>query len=306
MPSLVPLNNAIAQNSVDFNNQNPTNKGGLSRYKITNYGQLNYGAVSQHAFTNADLNSVCIFSGDVDITFQGFNFNPAPLPGAEILFYSTNGRIRLNDISALLYSNVGNFTVPTKAGKIIYTSAGKWYFSSLNTAVFSPILTDCCGVSPPVVYQVGNNNSGSLDPNIKLYVDPDATFAFNGIVYDTLDEQRYIVINGQATGDGMTVCDTPAVYSSEYTFYSSASTTATFYSLTGAFTPDNYYSLLGIKFFSSIPNEGNPINSCWATDVVAPGSPATYYGSTEQYPDNYVVFLNGYVIDYDGIPYKGL
>ena len=304
MPSLVPLNNAIAQNSLDFNNQNPTNKGGLFRYNINNYGQLNYGAVSQHSFTNADLNSVCIFSGDVDIALAAFNFNLEPLPGAEILFYSTNGRIRIVETGALLYSNVGNFTVPTKAGKIIYTSAGKWYFSSLNTAVFSPIVTNCCGSTPPIVCQVGNDNAGSLDPNTKLYESADANFAFNGIVQDTLTSQYYDIKNGLAYS--VTGCPATVAYSSEYTFYSSASTTATFYSLTGAFTPDNYLSLLGIKFFNAIPNEGNPINSCWANDLVAPGEPAIYYGSAEQYPSDPVTFLNGYVISYSGIPYKGI
>jgi hypothetical protein len=303
MPSLLPLNNAIAQNSLDFNNQNPTNKGGLLRYNINDYTRVNYGSVVEHFFTNADLNSVCIFSGDVNIILSSGYFSPAPLPGTEILFYSASGRIKLMPAGATLYSHVGNFTVPTKAGKIIYTSEGAWYFSSLNTDVFSPSVADCC-IGGVTIYQVGNNNSESLDANVKIYADASVNVPFNGIVYDDSIITRYNVINGQASV--IAECETAAPYNVEYTFYSSASTTATFYSKPDAGTPYDYISLLGNKFFTTAPNEGNPINSCWAIDVVAPSTPTTYYGDSTQYPANPVTFLNGYVIDYSGIPYMGI
>jgi hypothetical protein len=306
MPSLVPLNNAIAQNSLDFNNQNPTNKGGLLRYNINDYTRANYGSVGQHSFTNADLNSVCIFSGDVDIS-AGY-LNPAPLTGTEILFYSTSGRIKLDTSGFSLYSNVGNFTVPTKAGKIIYTSEGAWYFSSLNTDVFTPIVTDCCNITP-TIYQVGNNNSGSLDANVKIYADANVTVPFNGIVYDNLADQRYNVINGQASA--IAECETAAPYNAEYIFYTEdpiypgTVTQIAFYSKLYAGTPNNYGTLVGNRFFTTIPNGGTAINSCYSDATVAPGSSATYYGDGTQYPDNPVTFLNGYVINYEGIPYKG-
>jgi hypothetical protein len=309
MPSLVPLNNAIAQNSLDFNNQNPTNKGGLFRYNINNYTRANYGWVGQHSFTNADLNSVCIFSGDVDILLSAGYFSPAPLPGTEILFYSAAGRIKLVPAGVTLYSHVGNFTVPTKAGKIIYTSEGDWYFSSLNTDVFPLNVTDCCSISAFNIYQVGNNNSGSLDANVKIYADSGTTVPFNGIVQDNLSNTRYNVINGQASV--ITDCDTPAAYSTEYTFYTEdliypgEVTPITFYSKPYAGTPNNYGTLVGNRFFTTIPNGGTAIYSCWLTGRVAPDSGRTYYGDGTQYPANPVTFLNGYVINYEGIPYKG-
>jgi hypothetical protein len=307
MPSLVPLNNTIAQNSLDFNNQNPTNKGGLLRYKINDYTRVNYGSVGQHYFTNADLNSVCIFSGDVNIILSSGYLNPAPLTGSEILFYSAAGRIRLDTSGFSLYSNVGNFTVPTKAGKIIYTSGNTWYFSSLNTDVFTLNVTDCCSISAGNIYQVGNNNSGSLDANVKIYADANVTVPFNGIVYDNLSE-RYNVINGLASV--ISDCDSPAYYNVEYTFYTEdiiypgEVTPITFYSKPGAGTPNNYGTLLGNKFFTTIPSE-NQIYSCYSYSTVAPGSSATYYGDGTQYPSSPVTFLNGYVIDYSGIPYMG-
>jgi hypothetical protein len=308
MPSLVPLNNAIAQNSVDFNNQNPTNKGGLFRYNINNYTRVNYGSVGQHSFTNADLNSVCIFSGDVDILLTAGNFIPEPLTGSEILFYSAAGRIRLDTSGVNFYSNVGNFTVPTKAGKIIYTSGNTWYFSSLNTDVFTLNVTDCCNITP-TIYQVGNNNSGSLDANVKIYADSGTTIPFNGIVQDNLSNTRYNVINGQASA--IAECETAAPYNVEYTFYTEdpiypgQTTPIAFYSKPGAGTPNNYGTLVGNRFFTTIPNGGNQINSCYSDATVAPGSSATYYGDGTQYPANPVTFLNGYVINYEGIPYKG-
>jgi hypothetical protein len=309
MPSLVPLNNAIAQNSLDFNNANPTNKGGLFRYNINDYTRVNYGSVGQHSFTNADLNSVCIFSGDVDILLSAGYLNPAPLTGTEILFYSAVGRIKLVPSGSSLNSNVGNFTVPTKAGKIIYSSAAQWYFSSLNTDVFSPSVADCC-IGGVTIYQVGNNNSWSLDADVKIYADANVTVPFNGIVYDDLSNTRYNVINGLASV--ITDCDAPTAYSTEYTFYTEdiiypgEVTPITFYSKPGAGTPYDYNSLLGDKFFTTTPNGGDPINSCWLNDRVAPDSRRTYYGDVEQYPANPVTFLNGYVIDYSGIPYMGL
>jgi hypothetical protein len=309
MPSLVPLNNAIAQNSLDFNNQNPTNKGGLFRYNINNYTRVNYGSVGQHYFTNADLNSVCIFSGDVDILLSAGYLNPAPLTGTEILFYSTSGRIRIDTSGFSLYSNVGNFTVPTKAGKIIYTSEGDWYFSSLNTDVFTLNVTDCCSISAVNIYQVGNNNSGSLDANVKIYADASATVPFNGIVQDNLIFSRYNVINGQASA--IAECETAAPYNVEYTFYTEDPiypgqvTPIAFYSKPYAGTPNNYGTLVGNRFFTTIPNGGTSINSCYSDATVAPGSSATYYGDGTQYPAYPVTFLNGYVINYEGIPYKG-
>jgi hypothetical protein len=309
MPSLVPLNNAIAQNSLDFNNQNPTNKGGLFRYNINNYTRVNYGSVGQHSFTNADLNSVCIFSGDVDILLSAGYLNPAPLTGTEILFYSAAGRIKLVPSGFSLYSNVGNFTVPTKAGKIIYTSGNIWYFSSLNTDVFTPDVTDCCSISTGNIYQLGNNNSGSLDANVKIYADANATVPFNGIVQDNLSTTRYNVINGQASV--ITDCDTAVSYNVEYTFYTEDPiypgevTPIVFYSKPYAGTPNNYGTLVGNRFFTTIPNGGNAINSCYSYATVAPGSPVSYYGDSTQYPANPVTFLNGYVINYEGIPYKG-
>jgi hypothetical protein len=308
MPSLVPLNNAIAQNSLDFNNQNPTNKGGLLRYNINDYTRVNYGSVGQHSFTNADLNSVCIFSGDVDILLSAGYFSPAPLPGTEILFYSEAGRIKLVPAGVTLYSHVGNFTVPTKAGKIIYTSEGDWYFSSLNTDVFTLNVTDCCSISVVNIYQLGNNNSGGLDANVKIYADANVTVPFNGIVYDNLSE-RYNVINGLASV--ITDCDTAVSYNVEYTFYTEDPiypgevTPIVFYSKPYAGTPNNYGTLVGNRFFTTIPTGGNPINSCYSNSTVAPGSPVSYYGDGTQYPANPVTFLNGYVINYAGIPYKG-
>lgn len=299
MPAAVPLNNAIAQNSLDFNNQNPTNKGGLFRYKINNYGALGLGAISQHAFTNADLNAVCLFTGDVNITFPPFNFNPAPLAGSEILFYSSNGRIKLEASGGnALYSSIGNFTVPSKAGKLIYTANNTWFFSSLNTNSFGIYASNCCA-GFTTVYQVGSN--GSFNIGTKVYTETAANYAFNGtIVYDAV---TYNVINGYASATGD--CGSGDIYATPYTFYTDPETPVTFYSLTGG-SPDNYISLLGKKFFTLVPSGGNPIYACADNTVVAPSSPASYYGSTAQYPNYPVTFLDGYVIDFDGIPYIGI
>lgn len=304
MPAAVPLNNAIAQNSLDFNNQNPTNKGGLFRYKINNYESLGACAINQHTFTNADLNAVCIFTYDVNITIPPF----ATIPGSEILFYSPNGRIKLEaSDGSTLYSNIGNFTVPGKAGKVIYTDSNNWFFSSLNTNSFATNYTDCCA-QPNSIYQVGNN--GDLNTTIKVYTNAAADVAFNGtIILDNV--AQYDIVNGQASSV-LLLCYAN-YYNTAYTFYTEdisypgEVTPITFYSLSSGITPSNYNSLLGKKFFTAAPEGGGtPVYDCYSSNAVAPGSIYSYYGSSMQYPSDPVKFLNGYVIDFNGIPYMGV
>lgn len=301
MPSAVPLNNAIAQNSLDFNSQNPTNKGGLFRYKINNYG-----AAGTHNFTNNDLNSVCIFSRDVTVTLNSANFTSAPPAGSEILFYSNNGYIRVNTVvGSTLYSTIGNFTVPGKAGKLIYTTANSWFFASLNATSFSTDYTDCCVNSSQAIYQVSNYSS--FDAAYKTYADAEVSVPFNGLTPiqisdDPVTISYYNIVNGQASSTGG--CGTETPYDSAFTFYTNATTPVTLYSV-GSYDPSVYSNLLGKKFFTAIPNSGDPIYSCYSTDQVANGASAQYYGSTAQYPSDPVTFLNGYAINYNGIPYMG-
>lgn len=304
MPSAVPLNNAIAQNSLDFNNQNPTNKGGLFRYKINNYESVSSGTISQYTFTNADLNAISVFTGDVNINITPF----AAHPGSEILFYSSNGRIKLEASGgSTLYSNIGNFTVPGKAGKLIYTDSNTWFFSSLNTNCYPTSFTDCCEQTRNI-YQVGIGNNGNLNTAIKVYADLGADVAFNGLITLDIDAAQYDIINGQASA--VTFGCYPASYDTAYTFYTEdviypgEVVPIIFYSLASGITPSNYSSLLGKPFFTdTVPSA---IYDCSSSNRVAPSSSASYYGSPEQYPNYPVTFLDGYVIGYDGIPYMGI
>ena len=297
MSSVVPFRNAVAQNSLDFNNKNPTNKGGLFRYKINNYG-----AAGTHVFNVSDLNSICVFSGDVNVTLNPLNFSSLPPSGVEILFYSPNGRIRVDTASgASLYTAFGNFTSPGKLGKLIYTSDNKWFFSSLSATPFSIAYTDCCGSISATVYQVRSSvDAATFSPSRKTYADSDTTIPFNGIFQDPATSYYYNIVNGGSTP--VASCDVPSAYSTPITFYTDATNTVTLYS-SASLSPSSYISLLGYKFFTT--DIGTPVYSCYSDNQVAPGSTVQYYGSTAQYPSDPVTFLNGYVINYNGIPYSG-
>jgi hypothetical protein len=284
MPSLVPLNNAIAQNSVDFNNQTPTNAGGLFRYKVNQYG------TNTHTFSSSDLNAVCVFSGDANILLSSSNFAQLPPVGAEIVFYSTAGRVRLNTAGVSLYANIGNFTLgPNSIGKIIYKGNNEWFFASSNFTSIIYSWTNCCEDFGEL-YQLRTPNNAALNSNQRAYVDSTLDKPFNGIT--SYEGAYYSVVNGYFSSTAG--CSTKD-YTTSYTFYSNASTPVTFYSVTGL-SPNIYTTLSGSKFFtSSVAAEYD----CYSIDMVASGSAVTYYGSTAQYPGSPLVFLNGYVVNID-------
>jgi hypothetical protein len=285
MPSLVPLNNAIAQNSVDFNNQTPTNASGLFRYKVNQYG------TNTHTFSSSDLNAVCVFSGDVNVLLSSSNFAQLPPVGAEIVFYSTSGRVRLDTSGVSLYVSIGNFTLgPNSIGKIIYKGNNEWFFASSNFTAIGDSFPNCCA-NTEYLYQLRLPTDSVLNLNRRAYVDSTTLDKpFNGIV--SYAGAYYSVVNGYFSATAG--CSTKD-YTTSYTFYSNASTPVTFYSVTGL-SPNIYTTLSGSKFFtSSVAAEYD----CYSIDMVAPGSAVTYYGSTAQYPGSPLVFLHGYVVNID-------
>jgi hypothetical protein len=283
MPSLVPLNNAIAQNSVDFNNQTPTNASGLFRYKVNQYG------TNTHTFSSSDLNAVCVFSGDTNVLLSSSNFAQLPPVGAEIVFYSTSGRVRLDTSGVSLYASIGNFTLgPNSIGKIIYKGNNEWFFASSNfTSVFYS-WTNCCEDFGEL-YQLRTPNNSALNSNQRAYVDSTLDKPFNGVA--SYDGSSYSAVNGYFSPGGCV----PTDYTTSYTFYSNASTPVTFYSVTGL-SPNIYTTLSGSKFFTSSVES---VYDCYSINMVASGSAVTYYGSTAQYPGSPLVFLNGYVVNID-------
>jgi hypothetical protein len=283
MPSTVPLNNAVAQSSVDFNNQTPTNPAGLFRYKVNTY------ATATHTFTTADLNAVCKFSGDVTVNLSSDNVG-SPAPGTEIIISSTGGFIKVafSGTGSFNYST-GLFTDVNKPAKLVYAGNNKWFFASANRTSNGYSWLNCCSQSS-TIYQI----SDAFSSTRRSFVNSVLTIPFNGLFQDE-DTTFYYIVDGDVQ-PGTFECATNS-YTTEYTFYTGADPVAdavTFYSVAGL-TETNYSNLLGNKFFTS--NVGEQFD-CYETDQVAPGSPLTFYGSTAQYPAHYIEIRDGYVINY--------
>jgi hypothetical protein len=284
MPSFLPLNNAVAQNSVDFNNQTPTNSSGLFRYKV-NTRDNNY------TFTSADFNSVCILSGGLGGATRVFlnNFGTAPPTGTEIILYSTTGSVYILG-SATLRRTIGNLTTGTNvAGKLIHRGNNEWYFASSNRPLFLFTFENCCSYSDSLV-QIGTVNN--FDPNKFSYVDANLNLPFNGIVLYENEGISYSkkVVNGVTTGDyncQQVNFDTP------YNFYASTDPEnpqpVTIYSVSGL-NAGNPESLVGNSFFI-VPAMN--VFSCLQGDRV---SGVTYYLSTGG--GQSITFVDGYVVTY--------
>jgi hypothetical protein len=287
MSSLVPLNSAIAQSSVDFNNQTPTDAVGLFRYKINNY-------TGDRTLNGDDINSVCIFSGDTILSlttgFTNLKVN------SEIIFYSVNGYVRVQPgVGVNLYSTNGYYTKGpsisgglSSVGKLICIGTNTWCLAGYNEDYSSYSWTDCCGYLPEV-WQVAATNTFHLDA--RVYADSGLTTPFNGVV-DAGSGLSYNVINGWP---GATASCTAYAYSTSYTFYTGGGTAdaVTFYSVAGL-TPSDYSSLLGKKFFTAAQGTQFP---CYDTSEVSDGTATSYYGSTAQYPASPANFKDGYVIN---------
>ena len=288
MPSSVPLTNAIAQNSVDFNNQTPTNASGLFRYKINSRS-------NNHVFTEADLNSVCIFSGggsitDVDI-IQAFIANGVPPIGSEIIFYSTTGNIRIAATGAVLYSSVGRFTTGTAvAGKIIYKGNSTWYLASANANSFGYSWTDCCG-NGASLYQILVTSGGFYSGKLS-YFDSGLTKLYNGTVFSYDSELYYRIVNGVSVATFADCAATTLTYTTAYNFYDSPDpiygNLVTLYSVESLniTAPE---TLVGNKFFTAAPG---PVYDCYTSSVEN-----TYYTATTA-PYYAITFYGGYVSSY--------
>ena len=292
MPSSVPLTNAIAQNSVDFNSQTPTNASGLFRYKINSRD-------NGYAFRNADLNSVCIFSGGAAINdvylYSGY-FPVDPPIGAEIIFYSTTGVIRIYIFGLTLYSSVGPFTPGAySAGKIIYRGNNVWYFAGANAGVFEYTWTDCCG-NGASLSQV--SVAGGFNPNRLSFFDQNLSYRYNGFVNDGTN-YYYRIVNGVYAETTASNCyDTQSYYSTQYNFYDAPDpiygNAVPLYSVSGlnTATPE---TLLGNKFF--ISDVGQQYD-CYTENVV----PATTYYTATAAPYYAITFYGGYVTSYTYTP----
>lgn len=291
MPSSVPLTNAIAQNSVDFNNQTPTNASGLFRYKINSRG-------SGYAFTDADLNSVCIFSGGAainDVSLNIANFSVVPPIGAEIIFYSTTGNIRIAASGAPLYSSVGPFTTGTAvAGKIIYKGNSTWYLASANANNFLYTWTNCCS-NEASLYQI-LVTSGSFYSGKLSYFDSGLTKLYNGTVFSYDSGLYYRIVNGVSVATFADCAATTLTYNTDYTFYDSPDpiygNSVTLYSVSGL-NQASPETLLGHKFFTG--SKGT-VYDCYTSSVVN-----NYYTATTA-PYYAITFYGGYVTSYTYTP----
>lgn len=282
MPSSLPLNNALAQNSVDFNTQIPTNSSGLFRYKVNTRG-------NNYTFTSTDFNSVCIFSlgvGGVTTVFLNA-FGVAPPVGTEIIFYSTIGLVNIQG-NATLYVTVGRVS-STSAGKIIHRGNNVWYFASLNTTKNQFNWTNCCS-NFESLYQVGEQTN--FDPNKFSYTDAALNTPFNGIVYYDNDGLATYnkVVNGVATGSGS--CTT-VTFNIAYTYYTNTDPenpeTVDIYSVEGL-TRTSPPTLLGNSFFTEVVTEQQ---ECYTSNRV---TGVTYYINAGGGAS--ITFLNGYVVSY--------
>jgi hypothetical protein len=295
MPSLVPLNNAIAQSRVDFNNQTPSNAGGLFRYKINNYG------FTAHTFNSNDLNAVCIFARDVSPVMPlASSFSAPPPIGSEILFYSTSGYVRLVPESAGvdLYCSVGNYTLgPNFIGKIIYKGNDDWFFASANFTSYSYSWDNCCGEFGVNLLQIKTVNDENIFSTAqRSYVDTDLTIPFNGTVYAVEATTYYNIANGYNVGSVGSCVNYS--YSTPYTFFTGADPDAdavTFYSVADLTITDTA-SLAGKKFFTS---DVGAQADCYTSDMVSPGAETSYYSSTASYPGSPLGFRDGYLVQID-------
>lgn len=292
MPSLVPLNNAIAQNAVDFNNQTPINAASLFRYKI------NLHSTNSWTFNTGDLNSVCIFNGSIaDVLLTTFSSTP-PI-GAEIIFYSTTGVVRLSTGGGvtLNYSN-GTFTQAYRAaGKIIHIGSNEWFFASANTTPPSYSWLDCCGNISTLNYI---STQFSIDNVQRYYTDASANTPFNGTVAVPDGEMfaYYRIINGYWDGSSPYGECTTYEYNTLYTFYTGPDPVYDYIQVySEASIPlTSPADLAGYKFFNT------PVDvqfDCSQASMIAPGTSETFYFDWETYPNQPIIFKDGYVINID-------
>jgi len=288
MPSSVPLINAIAQNTVDFNNQTPTNASGLFRYKINNYS-------APRIFTDTDLNSVCIFNDVgtiVDVYLNSNYFSTTPPVGAEIIFYSTTGNIRINTSGVgYLASSFGPFTTgANSAGKIIHRGGNVWYFASANATPQQYSWTNCCG-NGGELYQI--TNTPGFNYSLRSYFDLGIERPYNGTVFDYDTQLYYRIVNGVYAANYVECA--PTSFGTGYNFYDAPDPiygqTVTLYAVTGLNSADPI-SLLGNKFF--VDQVGQQYD-CYAASLVPDG--ATYYTSTTS-PYYALTFYGSYVSSY--------
>jgi hypothetical protein len=287
MSSFLPLNNALAQNSVDFNSQTPTNSSGLFRYKV-NTRNNNY------TFTSTDFNSVCIFNsgGLGGLTLATLNsFSPAPPVGTEIILYSTTGSVQIAG-TATLNSATGRFTTGINApGKIIHRGNNVWYFASLSATFYSFNWTNCCSDSVDL-YQIGTDSNSNFNPSAFSYTDGNFNIPFNGIVYYETELGSYYdkVVNGLVTGSSNCATST---FSTSYTYYTNTDPedpqTVSIYSVS-ALTRDQPATLLGYSFFSTAVGGRQ---ECYSSNRV---SGVTYYINPGGGAS--ITFYNGYVVSY--------
>ena len=193
MTSSVPLINAVAQNTVDFNNQTPSNAGGLFRYKIKNIGAPTGGSYS---LLPSDLNSVLIFSGDVTLYADLNSFGGSGPPvGSEVFFYSSGvtsvGQIQVVAQNCILTAENGPFLQSlSDTGRLIYMGLDNigsktWVFASKNYNFQVIDFTNCCVEEAQYAWQIALPGA-SYDSSFKAYVDASFSYPYNGEVYFTI------------------------------------------------------------------------------------------------------------------------
>jgi hypothetical protein len=288
MPSLVPLHNALSQNSVDFNSQTPINDRGLLRYSVQDYN------TNSHTLTPADFNSVCIFAGDTQLVLNNFG-GVTPPTGTEIIFLSRTGYVRVATLNASLYTSNGPFTQgPYFAGKIIHLNNNLWVFAGTNWNPNTFTVNNCCA-GTTTIYQL--NTSAVFDGAMRAYTTGDLAVPFNGTIESYSDPTYYwnIFKNGYLTSTTADDCATYD-YSEPYTFYAGPDPiydAISFYSVSGQ-TPTVRATLNGNKFFIS---DVGIQHDCYATDAVSPGAPLNYYANPGDFPNSPLIFMDGYVIN---------
>jgi hypothetical protein len=291
MSSLVPLNNAYAQNTVNFNSQTPSNAGGLFRYKVNTY------AGASHTFDVSDLNAVCVFEKDTTLLISTANFSSTPPVGTEILFYSAAGYVKLTTSGASLYSSDGVYTLgPNWLGKIIYKGGNIWFFASANFDAYAYNWTDSCEHAT-AVYQIKDASDSNVYVSTqRSYTDNTATIPYNGVVYSSDESLYFSIANGYAVGSSG--AENTNNYTTTYTLYTGPDAigdAVSLYSVNGLST-SVISSLAGAKFFTS--NVGSQY-ACYSTNTVSPGATADFYSATAYYPTYPIIFKDGYVINID-------
>jgi hypothetical protein len=263
MAGLVPLQNAVVETSIDFNNKRVSNNAGFHRYNVLASADTYYTA------TASDFNSVIVFSGNVTVEINtgatgSLNY------GAELILISNTGRVKVLDSDTRFSQG------PTKAIKLIYTGPGmtgkpyKFLYTGAVASVYTISYTDCCNSSANV-YQLLRSNAVGFEYDKLIYKDTECTILFNGTM--TNGGSWYSVVSGVAgPGSFCVPNDYTSVYSYFYTNPALSDPYPISLSSVGGLSSGNSPSAFtGNKFFDA------PLTAldCFNTGAVT----ATYYYS---------------------------